>query len=78
MRKFDWSHALKQLPRIGVFSFGIALSIIMMSAIGSVALSSSGHDFGPSEARLIFTVSFVTSFIFLFLRNLLREKVSRK
>lgn len=74
MRKLDWSHAFKQLPRIGVFSFGVALSIIMITAIGSVALSNSGHEFGPSEARLIFTVSFVTSFIFLFLRNLLRDK----
>jgi len=74
MRKLEWVVAMKQLSRIVIFSFGIALCLFMIVSAGSAVLTNGEHTFGPSEARLVFTITFVVSFIFFFVKALLRWK----
>lgn len=74
MPKMEWGSATRQLPRTILFSFGIALCIFMIVSVGSVVLTDGENTFGPSEARIVFTTSFVVSFIFFFTRSLLRGK----
>lgn len=66
--------ALKQLPRTVLFSFGVALGLFMIASVGSVVLTDGEHAFGPREARLVFTSTFIVSFIFFVVRALLRGK----
>ena len=72
MRNLHWNVAIKQFPRTALFSFGVALGSLMVSSVGSIILTDGGYAFGPSDARFVFACAFAITFIFLFVRTLLR------
>ena len=66
--------AIKQLPKTMVFSFGLALCVLLIVTVGSMVLTNGEYHFGPSNARHVFTVAFLVLFVFFSIRALLRGK----
>lgn len=74
MKKLHWFSALKQLPRLVVFSFAVALVVFIFISIGSIVFSGGKHAFDTNEARFVFITVFIVSLIYLFVKALVRAK----
>jgi len=63
MREFEWSSMLRALSRAAVFSFGIALCLLLIAAIAWPMLAGSERAYGPNEARVVFSIAFLVALL---------------
>jgi hypothetical protein len=63
MRKSRWSGLLKDLPKLALFSFGIALCCLMLVAMMTTFVTKLSHSFDASYARWVFGGAFGISII---------------
>jgi len=73
MPRLKWVSVFSKLSKIVMFSFGIAVCLLVVASIGSVILSSGSLVFGPKEARTVFSVAFVASLVGLLGVELVRS-----
>jgi hypothetical protein len=69
MARAQWIALLKQLPRIVMFSFAIALSVLIIASVVFTVLGNVGRSFDVDRA--IFSAAFLFSFVCFVVRNLI-------
>lgn len=68
MRKLGWSGFFRELPKMALFSFGIALCCLILVAMVSTFFTQLRQSFNADYSRLVFCCAFGLSIVGLFIR----------
>lgn len=66
--------SLKEIPKLVVFAFGIALALFMIAPFGAMVFSGGRNAFDPNIARIVFGVLFLVSLLYMIVSRIRSNK----